>query len=93
MIRKEIFKGILVGLLATAIGFYLYVEFALKGSFMEALEVLKEKNLYGMVLSIAAIPNLLAFFVFLKRRQDYRARGVLIATFIIAFLILLSQFL
>lgn len=91
--RKEIITGILVGLAATAIGFYLYVEFALKGSFAEALEIIKTKQLYGMVLSIAAIPNLLAFFVFIKRRQDYRARGVLIATFFIAFLILISQFL
>lgn len=92
MIRKEIIIGLLVGLAATAIGFYIYVEFALQGSFSEALAVIKTKKLYGMVLSIAAIPNLLAFFIFLKRRQDYRARGVLIATFFVAFLILISQF-
>ena len=91
--RKRIFKGILIGLLATAIGFYLYVEFALKGSFLEALEVIRQKKLYGMVLSIAAIPNLLVFFTFIKRKQDYEARGVMIATFLVAFLILLSQFL
>ncbi len=90
--RKEIFIGIGVGLIATIIGFYLYVEFALKGSFTEALEVIHVKKLYGMVLSISAIPNLLAFFVFIKKRQDYRARGVLIATFFVAFLILISQF-
>ena len=93
MMRKEILIGIVIGFIATTIGFYLYVEFALKGSFIDALEIIKTKKLYGMVLSIAAIPNLLAFFVFIKRRQDYRARGVLIATFFIAFLILISQFL
>ncbi len=91
--RKEIFIGILVGLLATAAGFYLYVEFALKGTFEEALVIINEKKLYGKVLSIAAIANLLAFFVFIKKKQDYRARGVLLATFLVAFVILISQFL
>jgi len=91
--KKEIFIGFLVGLLATATGFYLYVDFALKGTFEEALLVIHEKKLYGKILSIAAIANLLAFFVFIKKKQDYRARGVLLATFLVAFLILISQFL
>lgn len=91
--RKEIFIGVLVGLLATVTGFYLYVEFALKGTFEEALAIINEKKLYGKVLSIAAIANLLAFFIFIKKKQDYRARGVLLATFLVAFLILISQFL
>jgi len=91
--KKEIFIGVLVGLLATATGFYLYVDFALKGTFEEALLVINEKKLYGKILSIAAIANLLAFFVFIKKKQDYRARGVLLATFLVAFLILISQFL
>lgn len=90
--RKEILIGFLVGLVATAAGFYLYVEYALEGTFEEALAVLKENSLYGQVLSIAAIPNLVAFFIFIKKKQDYRARGVLIATFLVAFLILIAQF-
>jgi len=90
--RKEILVGILVGLLATLLGFYLYVEFVLNGSFQESLVIINNKNLYGQILSIAAIPNLLVFFIFIKKKQDYKARGVLIATFLVAFLILVSQF-
>ncbi len=90
--RKEILVGILVGLLATVLGFYLYVEFVLNGSFQESLVIINNKNLYGQILSIAAIPNLLVFFIFIKKKQDYKARGVLIATFLVAFLILVSQF-
>ena len=91
--RKEILVGIVVGLLATGLGFYLYVEFVLNGSFQESLVIINNKNLYGQILSIAAIPNLLVFFIFIKKKQDYKARGVLIATFLVAFLILVSQFL
>lgn len=91
--RKDILVGIVVGLLATGLGFYLYVEFVLNGSFQESLVIINNKNLYGQVLSIAAIPNLLVFFIFIKKKQDYKARGVLIATFLVALLILVSQFL
>jgi len=91
--KKEIFIGFLVGLLATVTGFYFYVEFALDGTFEEALAVINEKKLYGKVLSLAAIANLLAFFIYIKKKQDYRARGVLLATFLVAFIILITQFL
>ena len=91
--RKDILVGIMVGLLATGLGFYLYVEFVLNGSFQESLVIINNKNLYGQVLSIAAIPNLLVFFIFLKKKHAYNARGVLIATFLVALLILVSQFL
>lgn len=91
--RKEIFIGFIAGLVASIVGFYLYVEFVLSGTFEEALQILWEKKLYGKILGLAAIPNLLVFFIFIKKRQDYRARGVLIATFLMAFLVLISQFL
>jgi len=92
MIRKHMLIGFLVGILATAAGFYLYVEFALKGTFQEALVIIQEKSLYGKILGLAALPNLAVFFIFIKKKQDYKARGVLIATFLIAFLILIAQF-
>ena len=91
--KKEIFIGFLVGLLATVTGFYFYVEFALDGTFEEALAVINDKKLYGKVLSLAAIANLLTFFIYIKKKQDYRARGVLLATFLVAFVILITQFL
>jgi uncharacterized membrane protein len=91
--KKEILIGFVIGLLATACGFYIYVEFVSPYSFQETMKILKEGSLYGKVLGLAAIPNLFVFFIFLKKKQDLRARGVLLACFVIAFLILLSQFL
>lgn len=92
MIKKQVLTGVLVGLLATAITFYLSLEFIFKGSFAEAYQVVKQKKILGVMLSMAAIPNLFAFFMFIKQKQDYKARGVLLATLIIAFLILAAQF-
>jgi heme/copper-type cytochrome/quinol oxidase subunit 4 len=92
MKQKEMFIGFIIAIIATIFGFYVYVEYVSTYEFEETLLILKEGNLYGKVLGLAAIPNLFVFFIFLKKKQDYRARGVLLATFLIAFLILMSQF-
>ncbi len=92
MIKKEILIGFIVALIATAFGFFIYVELVSTYGFEETLKIIKEGKLYGKILGLAAIPNLFVFFVFLKKKQDYRAKGVLFATFFIAFLILISLF-
>ncbi len=93
MMKKEIFIGFIIALIATVFGLYIYIELVSPHSFEETLKIIKEGKLYGKILGLAAIPNLFVFFIFLKKKQDYRARGVLIATFVVAFLILISQFL
>ena len=90
--RKEIFIGIAVGLFATLAGFYLYVELFINADFKEAFKFIHEKKMYGKILSLAAVPNLVVFFVFIKKKQDNRAKGVLIATLFIAMLIMGAQF-
>ena len=92
MMAKEIFIGFIIAIIATVFGFYLYLEFVSPYSFEETLKILDEGGLYGKILGLAALPNLFVFFIFLKKKQDYRARGVLLASFFIAFLILVSQF-
>ena len=91
--KKEILIGFVVGVIATVFGFYIYVEFVSAYSFEETLKIINEGNLYGKILGLAAVPNLFVFFIFLKKKQDLRARGVLLACFFIAFLILISKFL
>lgn len=84
-IKKEILIGVLISIVATLSGAFVYVEFFSKFDLQETLHVMKEQQLYGKVLTLAAVPNLFVFFVFLKKKQDYRARGVLLATILIAF--------
>lgn len=91
--NKEILIGFAVAVFATVAGFYLYLEYVSPFNFEETFKIINEGGLYGKILGIAAIPNLFVFFVYLKKKQDLRAKGVLLATFVIAFLILISQFL
>jgi Ca2+/Na+ antiporter len=86
--KKEMLIGFLTALLATFFGCYLFVEYFSNKGFFETIKLIKEGNLEGKVLVLGAIANIFVFFVFLKKKQIYRARGVLLATFFIAFLVL-----
>jgi len=86
-IKKEILIGALVSIFATLSGFFIYIEFFSKFDFQETLSVIKEQDLRAKILALAAIPNLCVFFIYIKKKQDYRARGVLFTTILIAFTI------
>lgn len=83
--KKELLIGVVVGLIANVIGLYFATSFFGNGedvvSFLKAASF---EGFLGKLISLGAILNLLAFFVFIKKRQDYRARGVLLITIIIA---------
>jgi Na+-driven multidrug efflux pump len=91
-VKKHILIGVLVSLFATAAGVFLYLEYFSKESFSKTLEMIKAGGLYGKVLSLAAIPNLFIFFVFTKRREDNKAKGVLLTTILIALTTLILKF-
>jgi len=91
-LRKEILIGVLVALFATFFAAIVYLEYFFKFNFEDSLQMVKERNLYGKVLSLAAIPNLIVFFIFIKKKQDTRAKGVLMATLLIAFTTLILKF-
>ncbi len=85
---KEIGLGILIGLLANLAGLYLYVYFFTTYEIEEAIRLSYQDHFIGKLIALGAVLNFLPFFVFIKKKQDYRARGVLIATILSALVIL-----
>ncbi|NLP58893.1 hypothetical protein [Lutibacter sp. B1] len=86
--KKELFIGFFVALIATSFGCFIFIEFFSKYDFYKSIELIKEGGLIGKVLVLGAIANFFVFFVFLKKKQIYRARGVMIETFLIALIVL-----
>jgi len=84
MIKREVIIGLVVGILANFLGVFLYLTFFSEEGFMESLKIAKANDFLGKIISIGAILNLGAFFIFIRKKQDYRARGVLLATVLIA---------
>jgi hypothetical protein len=91
-VKKDILIGVLISLFATAGGVFLYLEYFSRYSFDVTLKMIIEGDLYGKVLSLAAIPNLFVFFIFIKKKQDNKAKGVLLATILIALTTLILKF-
>ncbi len=80
---KRIFRGFLVGLIFNGIGVLLclFIFSLLNNSSIETMWTgFIETQRLWMLISLGALPNLLAFFEFLRRNQEYEARGVLLAT-------------
>lgn len=94
-IVKEVILGFLIGLLANFSGSYLYIFFLSEFkelSIESTLHITVQEGLVGNIIVLGALMNLLVFFVFMKKNQYYRARGVILATLIAAILILISKF-
>lgn len=80
---KRIFRGFLVGLIFNGLGILLclLIFSLLNDSSIEIMwQGFIETQRLWMLISLGALPNLLAFFEFLRRNQEYEARGVLLAT-------------
>ena len=92
-IKKEISIGFVISILATACGVFLYLQYFSKYGFEETILMIQKGNLYAQVLSLAALPNLFVFFIFIKKKQDYRARGVLMASVLTALVTFVLKFL
>ena len=85
MIKNEVSIGFLIGLIANIIG--LFIATMLLGDnndFITVLKTASAEGFLGKLISLGAILNLVAFFIFIKKKQDYRARGVLLSTVFIA---------
>lgn len=97
MIKKEILIGLLSGLLINGIGFTLFVFiFSMLSrqqlTFAETITASISNGSLGGLIALGAIPNLIIFFLFLRKNNVYRARGVLLASLIAAICIAISKF-
>lgn len=96
MARKEVLIGLLSGLVTNFVGTSLCVLIisSFKNlSFVNTFSFYLNNNLLWMPLALGALPNLLVFFWFLKKDEERKAKGVLIATFITAIIAYLIYFL
>lgn len=87
MNKKEVVFGFLIGVIANTIGSVLYIVLFSDYSIKETYNNAVTQGHIGSILALGAILNLIAFFSFIKFKQDSYARGVLIATMATALLI------
>lgn len=60
--------------------------------FVDFLVYSQEMKMLSKVVSLTAIPNLLLFFLFIWTKRNFSARGVIFATILLAFVMLILKF-
>ena len=85
--------GLGLGILLPAISLYIF--YKVKYDQMELLEFLTSFHEMGIlthIISLSVIPELVLFFLFMQKNFLKGGRGVLLATFLFAFLVLIIRF-
>lgn len=86
--------GSVLGILVPFISLLLYVEIKFDElSLIDFLQGYLKLGILTHVISLAVLPNLLVFFIFIQTNLLKAARGVLLATFLFAFTVLIIRFL
>ncbi|WP_339757678.1 hypothetical protein [uncultured Winogradskyella sp.] len=92
--KKEILIGFIVGVIATAFGLILALQiFGKSNDWGIVIRQAISENFLTKLMSIGALLNLGVFFLFLKKNQDHRAKGVLIATVLVLISTMIIKFL
>lgn len=86
MRKIDLLIGFIIGLVATFLGTYLYITLIAKYEFVQGFTFLKNEGYLGKVITLGAIFSLIIFFVLLKLDKELMARGVILATFVLAIL-------
>ncbi len=85
--------GLAFGLIAPIIVFFGFYVFKYSQiPFSEFLDFLRGANVIVQVLSICVIINLLIFFLFIWTHRYFSARGVIMATFVYAIIVVIFKF-
>ncbi|WP_052172502.1 hypothetical protein [Psychroserpens jangbogonensis] len=93
MKNKEVIIGIIIGLIASVIGLTLSLLFFGTGeSLKDSLNISRAQGVFTKLVSIGALLNLGAFFLFINTNKESRAKGVLIATIIVALITIIIRF-
>lgn len=93
MSKKNILIGFGVGLIATVFGLVFAIQiFGTSDDWGVVLEEAVTEGFLTKLMSIGALLNLGAFFLFIKKNQDQKAKGVLIATILVLISTMIIKF-
>jgi len=88
--KKEVLLGVIYGIISSLIGLILAILILSENSsIIESLKNSYYENFLGKLISLGAILNVIVFFVFIKKNQDQRAKGILLLTIFLAILTLI----
>lgn len=89
--KRDVIIGFILGLLANVLGITLYIVLFSKDGFTDTIKNAISNEFLGKLVSLGAVVNLLVFFYFIKKHEDHKARGVLMATLMAAIIVIINK--
>jgi hypothetical protein len=81
---KDLILGFLIGIVTTTVGSFLFIKLVLQNDFNQGLQFVKDEGYLGKIITLGAILNIIVFFILLKYNKEIVARGVVLATIVLA---------
>jgi hypothetical protein len=88
MKKTDLAIGALIGFTTTCIGMFIFLTFFTNFGFIEGIKGMKSQGYLGKIITLGAILNIIAFFILLKFNKELMARGVVLATILLAIITL-----
>ena len=79
----DVMWGVLISIIVSVIGCFIFIEFVAKLDFTYGIAFYKSQGLLGKIITLGAILNLILFFILLKLNKDLMARGVVLGMIIL----------
>ena len=86
MKKTDLFIGLSIGIVTTLIGTVLFLLLFTNFNKIEDITIIRQEGILGKVITLGAILNILIFYILLKNNKELMARGVVLATIILAIL-------
>lgn len=83
MQKKDLFIGVLLGLLTSLIGTFLFITFFTSMDFVEGYINLKAQGSLGKLITLGALLNIGLVLLLFKKNKDQMAKGVILSLFIL----------
>ena len=93
MIKQNILIGFVTGIAANIAGVLLYTGVFSKAGIDATLADAVKNDYLGKIIALGSALNFVPFFIFLRKKQNFHARGVLMATIGVAIAVAIYKFL
>ena len=90
--KKQMLYGVLLGAIVPPIAFVSWVLLLTDYSVDRAIDLVVKGSLFSEVLSLSAIANMIIFYISLNKNKIFLARGILLITIFLAFVVLITKF-
>ncbi|MBS7229823.1 hypothetical protein KHA90_02200 [Flavobacterium psychroterrae] len=84
MNKKDLLIGFIIGIFTALLGSYLFVTFFTRFDISTGIQTIKQQGYMGKVITIGTVLDLAVFWLLLKRNEEMKARGIILAVIVLA---------